>query len=62
MRKNDKSKTEHNIIGSVGLLPPHEVQFMLDAFGKMSLHDQAAIFCVIRARAQDNECKSRRAA
>lgn len=59
MRKTDKQKATRNDAGSVGILPRHEVQSMLDAFGKMSIHDQAAIFCVIRARAQDNERKNR---
>lgn len=58
MRKSDKPKTTRNGAGNVGLLPARDVRSMLDAFGRMSLHDQAAIFCVIHARAKDNQRKN----
>lgn len=58
MRKSETPKTTRKVAGRVGLLPARDVQSMLDAFGKMSSHDQHAIFWVILTRAQDNQRKN----
>lgn len=44
------------------LLPARDWETMLESFPKMSLHDQAAIFLLIRARAKANAQKSGRSA
>lgn len=54
MRKSDKPKARRDSARPVGLFNQREVKAMLGAFGRMSLHDQAAIYSLIHSRATAN--------